>query len=546
MRFVQGGLGRPNALQSDRACLGWRGIAPAKGQAGAGRFVTGQICQDHPSAHSNCLFEIPDTEGASMTIATHHPVALPGYDRSTLSPGIVHIGLGNFHRAHMAVYLDDLFALGQDHDWAILGAGVRAGDENMRQALAQQDYLSTVITLDPAGNSARRVGAMTGFVPVTDDNAPLIAAMTAPAIRIVSLTVTEGGYYVGPDGGFDASHPDITHDVAHPTKPRTAFGAILAALRTRHTAGTPPFTVMSCDNLPGNGHVTHATVTGLARLQDATFATWVDANVAFPNGMVDRITPATGARERALATSFGLSDSVPVTAEGFRQWVLEDNFPTGRPALERVGVTFTNQVHAFEAMKIRILNGGHAIIAYPSALMGLTHVHEAMAHPLIRAFLRKVETDEVLPHVAPVPDTSIPAYLDLIVERFSNPEIADTTARLCLDGSNRQPKFIVPSLTDNLAAGVVPHGLILLSALWCHYCAGVTDAGVAIPPNDPDWDALQARAKAAKSDPAQWLQMATVYGEISHDARVVAAFAQALRDVQTMGTEAVLKACLAG
>lgn len=472
--------------------------------------------------------------------------ALPSYDRSALRPGIVHIGLGNFHRAHMAVYLDDLFALGLDQDWAILGAGVRPGDARMRQALADQDYLSTVITLDPAGHAARRIGAMTGFVPVADDNAPLIAAMTDPAIRIVSLTVTEGGYFVGADGGFDASHPDITHDAASPATPRTAFGAIIAALRARRAAGTPPFTVMSCDNLPGNGHVTHATVTGLARLQDAAFAAWVDAHVAFPNGMVDRITPATGDRERALAASFGLADPVPVTCEGFRQWVLEDNFPMGRPALEKVGVTFTDQVHVFEAMKIRILNGGHAIIAYPAALMGLNLVHEAMADPLIRAFLAKVETDEVLPFVAPVPDTSIPAYLDLIIQRFSNPEIADTTSRLCLDGSNRQPKFIVPSLADNLVAGRLPNGLILLSAFWCQYCAGLTDAGAVIPPNDPDWHALQARAQAAKSDPAVWLQMATVYGQIGLDARVVSAFASALQDIQAQGTRAVLTRYLAG
>jgi mannitol 2-dehydrogenase len=478
-------------------------------------------------------------KGARMSVAQ------PAYDRASLKPGIVHIGLGNFHRAHMAVYLDDLFALGQDHDWAILGAGVRAGDAAMRDALAAQDYLSTVITLDPKGNSARRVGAMTGFVPVQADNAPLIAAMTDAAIRIVSLTVTEGGYYVAASGGFDATHPDIAHDAANPGAPVTAFGAILVALRARNAAGTPPFTVMSCDNLPGNGHVTHATVTGLARLQDAGFADWVDAHVAFPNGMVDRITPATGARERAMAAQFGLNDPVPVTCEGFRQWVLEDHFPMGRPALEKVGVTFTTQVHAFEAMKIRILNGGHAIIAYPAGLMDITFVHEAMAHPLIRAFLMKVEQDEVLPHVPPVPDTSIPAYLDLIANRFANPQVADTVRRLCLDGSNRQPKFIVPSLRNHLATGALPHGLILLSALWCHYCAGVTDSGAAIAPNDPDWDALQARAIAAKSDPAVWLQMDAVYGDLGRDPRLVGTFSKALGDVQAHGTAAVLEAYLA-
>ena len=467
-------------------------------------------------------------------------VCLPAYDRKRLTPGIVHIGLGNFHRAHMAVYLDDLFALGEGQDWAILGAGVREGDARMRDALVAQDCLSTVIELDPNGPRARRIGAMTGFIAVQPDNAALIAAMSDPAIRIVSLTVTEGGYFVDAKGGFDAGHQDIAHDAANPLQPRTAFGAILAALRLRRAAGHAPFTVMSCDNLPGNGHVTHATVTGLARLQDLDFADWVDASVAFPNGMVDRITPATGPHERALAAEFGLDDPVPVTCEPFRQWVLEDNFPTGRPALEKVGVTFTSHVHAYEAMKIRILNGGHAIIAYPSALMDITLVHEAMADPLIRGFLTKVEKDDILPHVAPVPDTNITAYLALIIDRFSNPRIADTTARLCLDGSNRQPKFIVPSLRDNLAGGRVPEGLILLSAFWCHYCAGVTDSGAVIAPNDPDWDALQARARLARADPSAWLSLATVYGDLAQNAVFAKAFAVHLGAIQRDGTKAVL------
>ncbi|MGB8811978.1 MAG: mannitol dehydrogenase family protein, partial [Paracoccaceae bacterium] len=437
-----------------------------------------------------------------------YPLSLPTYDRSQLTPGIVHIGLGNFHRAHQAVYLDDLFAMGEGQDWAILGAGVRTGDAKMRDALAAQDYLSTVIELDPAGPRGRRIGSMIGFIAVEPANGALIAAMSDPAIRIVSLTVTEGGYYIdAATGSFDANNPDIVADAAHPATPNTAFGAILAALKARRTAGVPPFTVMSCDNLPGNGHVTRTTVLGLAKLSDPAFADWVAAHVAFPNGMVDRITPATGPRERALAARFGLDDPVPVTCEPFRQWVLEDNFPLGRPALEKVGVTFTDQVHRFEAMKIRILNGGHAIIAYPSALMDLTLVHEAMGNPLVRAFLDKVERTEVLPYVQPVPDTNLDDYLALIVDRFSNPEIADTTARLCLDGSNRQPKFIVPSLRDNLAAGKMPDGLILLSALWCRYCYGETESGKVIPPNDPAWDQLQAVARAARDNPVAWLGM---------------------------------------
>lgn len=479
---------------------------------------------------------------------TPPPVALPAYDRTALTPGIVHIGLGNFHRAHMAVYLDDLMAMGLAQDWAILGAGVRDGDARMRDAMLAQDCLSTIIELDPKGRTARRVGAMTGFIEVQADNAALIAAMSDPAIRIVSLTVTEGGYFIDPASGqFDPHHAEIAYDAAHPLAPRTAFGAILAALRARHAAGVAPFTVMSCDNLPGNGHVTQAAVVGLARLSDPDFAAWAQANVAFPNGMVDRITPATGPRERAMAAEFGLAkDPVPVTCEPFRQWVLEDHFPAGRPPLERVGVTFTKDVHAYEAMKIRILNGGHATIAYPGGLMDVEFVHEAMAHPLISGFLDKVEREEIIPYVAPVPDTDLNAYYDLIRSRFSNPEVADTERRLCLDGSNRQPKFIIPSLRDALAAGGKIEGLALVSALWCRYCAGTTDQGTVIEPNDPDWTNLQRLALAAKADPSIWIGQAAIYGDTGQDPRFAAAFATALQRLWTEGTEKTLARYLAG
>ncbi|MEY4983133.1 MAG: hypothetical protein RIR62_1399 [Pseudomonadota bacterium] len=479
--------------------------------------------------------DIKDKTTMTATVRT------PAYDRTRLTPGIVHIGLGNFHRAHMAVYLDDLFAMGEGHDWAILGAGVREGDARMREALLAQDCLSTVIELDPRGKSARRVGAMTGFLPVQADNAALVAAMSDPRIRIVSLTVTEGGYFVDPaTGTFDPTHPEIVADARSPDAPKTAFGAILAALRARRAAGTPPFTVLSCDNLPGNGHVTRAAVAGLARLSDPALADWVTASVAFPNGMVDRITPATGPRERAMAAAFGIDDPVPVTCEPFRQWVLEDHFPAGRPPLEKVGVTFTPHVHAFETMKIRILNGGHAIIAYPGGLMDIEFVHQAMADPLIRGFLEKVEREEIIPVVPPVPGTDLTAYLALILDRFSNPEVADTERRLCLDGSNRQPKFIIPSLRDNLAAGRLPRGLILESALWCRYCMGVTDGGADIAPNDPNWDRLHTTARTAATDPARWLAMGDIYGDTGRDPAVIAAFAGFLTDLGQRGTRAVL------
>ena len=454
----------------------------------------------------------------------------------------MHIGLGNFHRAHLAVYMDDLFSMGLDQDWAILGAGVRAPDLRMREALTAQNCLSTVIELDPTGRSARRIGAMIDFLPVEADNASLITAMSRPEIRIVSLTVTEGGYFVDGAGQFDIAAPEIVADSANPTRPATAFGAIVAALRARHLAGIMPFTVMSCDNLPGNGNVARHAVVGTARLSDPDLAAWIERTVAFPNAMVDRITPATGPRELAIAAEFGLgADLVPVTCEPFRQWVLEDNFPEGRPAWEKVGATFTPHVHAYETMKIRILNGGHALIAYPGGLKGIHFVHEAMADPLIAAFLDAVQTREILPIVPPVPGQNLSDYKALIIARFSNPDVADTERRLCLDGSNRQPKFIIPSIRDALAAGHKAEGLTLLSALWCRYCYGVTEAGEKIAPNDPNWDALQTRAKAARTTPAVWIAMDQVYGDLIKDAGFVARFCEALDYVWAKCVDAALK-----
>jgi mannitol 2-dehydrogenase len=463
----------------------------------------------------------------------------PRYDRGRLTPGIVHIGLGNFHRAHMAVYLDDLFALGEGHDWAILGAGVRSPDARTRDALQAQDWLSTVIELDPRGKRARRVGAMIDFIEVDPSNRPLITAMCRPEIRIVSMTVTEGGYFIAPaTGQFDLAAPEIVQDGKTPNHPTTAFGAIVAALKIRRDSNYPAFTVLSCDNLPGNGDAAKAATIGLARLSDPALADWIATHVAFPNGVVDRIAPATGSRERAMAATFGLADDpVPVTCEPFRQWVLEDRFSSGRPALEKVGVTFSGDVHAFEAMKLRILNGGHAIIAYPSGIKGIEYAHEAMADEAIASFVDKVQIEEILPIVPEVPGQDLVAYKNSALERFTNPEIADTTRRLCFDGSNRQPKFIIPSIRDNLSKGIMPKGLILESAMWCRYCYGIDERGQDIAPNDPDWKALTALAHDAKNDPGRWIGMRAIYGELADDQEFAAAFTEALQLIWSRGVE---------
>ncbi|MFC3703496.1 mannitol dehydrogenase family protein [Devosia honganensis] len=472
--------------------------------------------------------------------------ATPRYRRETLSPGIFHFGIGNFHRAHQAVYLDALFNLGEDHDWAIIGAGVRDADEVMRGKLRAQDWLTTVVEQEADGSAARVTGAMIDYLSPGDTEA-IIDRLADPNTRIVSLTITEGGYYIDPASqSFDPSHPDIVHDAAHSDAPGTVFGLILAGLLRRRDAGIPAFTVMSCDNIPGNGAVTENAVAGLAALIDPALAQWVRSTVSFPNGMVDRITPATSERERRiLADAFAIDDAAPVFCENFRQWVLEDDFPAGRPALEKVGVQFVSDVAPYEHMKIRILNGGHATIAYPAGLLDIHFVHEAMEHPLISAFLRKVEREEIIPVVPPVPDTDLHDYFRLCEQRFANPRIGDTVRRLALDGSNRQPKFIVPSIADRIESGAGLTGLALVSAFWCRYCHGTTDSGATIEPNDPAWDRLTAQAERARKNPAAWLEMTDIYGALSQDAGFIETFSHALATIWTIGTAATLERYLA-
>lgn len=473
-------------------------------------------------------------------------VARPAYDQKKLTPGIVHIGVGNFHRAHLAVYLDSLFNMGLDHDWGIIGAGVMAADEKTRDILASQDYLSTIVEQDNDVSSARITSPMIGFIS-PHDRQGLIAQMADPAIRIVSLTITEGGYMINPaTGRFDPAHPAIVADAKSPDDPKSAFGLILAGLRKRRAKGLLPFTVMSCDNVPHNGVVTRNAVAGLAQLFDPELAQWVTEHVAFPNAMVDRITPATSDRERQMTRDmFGVDDKWPVFCEAFKQWVVEDHFPAGRPRFEKVGAQFVDDVTPFEMMKIRILNGGHAVIAYPGGLLDVHYVHEAMQHPLIHAFFEKVELEEIVLTVPPVPDTDTHDYYKLIERRFSNPKIGDTVRRLCLDGSNRQPKFIVPPIADRLKAGLSVEGLALESALWCRYCYGVSDSGKVIEPNDPSWDRLQQLSQTAKNDPAAWLSMRDIYGDTADNAAFSKPFATWLKALWAEGTEAVLKRYLA-
>lgn len=473
--------------------------------------------------------------------------AVPAYRRDQLTPGILHFGVGNFHRAHQAIYLHELFNLGRDLDFAIVGAGVMPSDRLMKEKLAAQDYLTTVVEQDNNRSAATVTGPMIDILTAPDYDR-IIAALADPAIRIVSMTITEGGYFIDPaTGAFDPKHPAMVADAADPAHPKSVFGLIIAGLKARRAAGLAPFTVMCCDNIPGNGEVTEATVTGLAKLSDPDFAHWIHENVAFPNSMVDRITPATGEREISITRdTYAIEDNWPVFCEEFKQWVMEDKFPLGRPALEEVGVTFVADVAPYELMKLRILNGGHAAIAYPAALMDIHFVHEAMENPLVKGFLEKLERDEIIPIVPPVPNTDLNDYFQLIDRRFSNPKIGDTIPRLAQDGSNRQPKFILPSTADRLARGLDVVGLALVSALWCRYFEGQSDSGKAITFNDPNAERLHATALRSKQEPLAFLELSDIFGSVGTDPLFRQRFATALNSLRSVGTAETLKRYLEG
>ena len=471
----------------------------------------------------------------------------PSYDRGALTPGIIHIGLGNFHRAHQAWYLHRLMQEGLAHNWAILGAGVMPYDGKMREKLIAQDCLTTLIELDPSGTKAEVVGSMIDYLPIEQGNAPLIAAMAEPSIRIVALTVTEGGYYLDPaTGGLDQNHPDMVHDAAHPETPKTAFGAMVAALKLRRASGVGPFTGQSCDNLQSNGKVLQQAVVSLARMSDPDLADWIEANCTFPNSMVDSIVPATGPRELELAASLGIDDAAPVTHENFRQWVIEDDFCAGRPDWDKAGATFSDAVHDYETMKIRILNAGHQVVANVGELLSVETISGCMAHPKILALFKKVQAEEITPYVKAVPDMTPADYAVLIERRFANSAIVDTTRRVAFDGSSRHTGFVLPIIRDALGAGGSIQGLALVEALWARMCEGTREDGSKIDANDPYWDDLQTVARAAKSDPAKWLEQGHIYGDLAANKGFADAFEHWLGLIWRDGTAAALDAYTKG
>ncbi len=476
-------------------------------------------------------------------------IARPRYDRSAAKVGMVHLGVGAFHRVHQAVYADDLLAAGH-MDWAICGASLRSPDTS--QALDPQDGLYTLGVRSGAGDELRVIGALKRTLVAPRDPAALLAAMTDPAVRIVSLTVTEKGYCHDPaTGELDEAHADIAADLATPERPRSAPGLLVEALRLRRAAGFAPFTVLCCDNLPANGETVGRVTRRLARLRDADLGAYVEGDVAFPSTMVDRIAPATTDADRAfVAARLGMEDAWPVMAEPFSQWVVEDHFPAGRPPFEAVGVEMVADVAPFEHMKLRLLNGAHSSLAYLGYLAGCETIAETMARAPFARLVERLQDEEMTPTLHVPPGTDIAAYKHALRDRFRNPALRHRTWQIAMDGSQKLPQRLLAAARERLAAGADIRFIALGVAGWMRYVTGIDEAGGPIDVRDPLAARLRAAADGAGRDPHRLaealLGVRDIFGvDLPADPRFKAVVSAHLASLLARGAAATVAAVVA-
>ncbi len=471
----------------------------------------------------------------------------PSYDRAKLKEGILHIGVGGFHRSHQALYLDDLFEAGEPNwDWAICGVGIMPQDAAMNKALKDQDCLYTLVERIGNKSSARIIGSLKEYLFGYEQPEAVFDRIADPAIKIISLTATEGGYcFHQGSGELDLENKSIQNDLKNPQKPQTIFGYLATGLERRRKANAGPVTLLSCDNLQGNGHVAKRTLLAFCAQSNKDLVPWIEQNVSFPNCMVDRITPATTDAERDFVrTTYGLEDAFPVVAEPFKQWVVEDSFISGRPALEKVGVQFTSDVAPYEKMKIRLLNATHSAMGYLGYLCGYRYIYEIAQAPEFMPYLKALMDEEVTPLIDNVPGVNLGEYKASLMERFANESIKDQALRICMDGSSKLPKFIFPSISEQLALNGPIRRLTLCVASWIRFLEAKDEKGEEIPIQDPMAERL---TKAAQSgDLKALLAMTDIFGDLGSNERFVKELTELLASLHEKGARKTLGSVVAG
>ncbi|MGE2729753.1 mannitol dehydrogenase family protein [Mycolicibacterium vaccae] len=457
-------------------------------------------------------------------------IATPSYDRSQIGVGIVHFGVGGFHRAHQAMYIDRLLELGKATEWGICGVGLLPGDRRMAEVMDAQDGLYTLLLEKPDGSrEARVIGSIVDYRYGPDDPEGVIELLAAPSTRIISLTITEGGY-----------HLDALPEVS-------VYALVTEALARRRARGGTAPTIVSCDNIEGNGDVARTAFTTYAERTDPALAEWINTHTRFPNSMVDRITPVTTPEViGTVAAEFGVDDQWPVVAEPFTAWVLEDSFSDGRPPLEDVGVLMVDDVTPYELMKLRLLNASHQALCYFAYLAGYRLVHDAASDPLFAEFLCRYMDSEATPTLQPVPGIDLDDYKRTLIERFANPGVRDTIARLCYGSSDRIPQWLLPVVRENLESGAPVRLSAAVVASWARYDEGVDEHGGPIDVEDSRADVLVPLAKAQRENPTAFLEYRELFGDLVTHERFVQDYTWALDSLHRVGARATLEALVDG
>ncbi|TMM57169.1 mannitol dehydrogenase family protein [Maribacter algarum] len=459
-------------------------------------------------------------------IGNHIPV--PNYNRTTGTANIVHIGVGGFHRAHLAYYLHQLKQGGTATKWNIIGIGLREADKNIHEVLKAQDHLYTLMVKNPDGKIEPEViGSIVDFKMGTTDSESVIAQMAEANTKIVSLTITEGGYNFNPTTGeFNFDNPDIQHELRHPNDPITVYGFLAAALQRRRDAGLPAFTIMSCDNIEHNGDMARKMLLTFAEAQDQELANWIAKEVSFPNSMVDRITPVTTPADiETLAQNFGVQDAWPVTCEPFIQWVVEDKFPNGRPDFEKVGVQFVPDVGPYEKMKLRLLNAGHSVLGLLGALHGHPTINACVEDELFANYLRTFLDEEATPVLGDIKGINLTDYKNGLIERFANPNIKDSVSRICSESSAKLPKFLIATIHENLATGGSIKFATLVLAAWCYYSdKKVNQNGQPLEIIDAMQGKLHDAAKETANNSLAFIQLESLFGGLSENERFTSCY----------------------
>ncbi|QLG74131.1 hypothetical protein HG535_0G00160 [Zygotorulaspora mrakii] len=443
-------------------------------------------------------------------------IEVPNYSRQGVKQGIVHLGVGGFHRSHLALYMHRLMQQHNTKDWSICGVGLIKPDAIMRDDLNSQDCLYTLLERGIDKSTTRVIGSITSYMYAPENPRAVIEKMANPDTRIVSLTVTESGYYHSEaTASLQTEDPAIANDLKNPDTPCTIYGYLYEALLIRYNKGLAPFTVMSCDNMPENGKTLKSMLIAFAKLKNSKVASWISSEVASPNAMVDRVTPKTTDDDREyLAKILGIKDKCPVVCEPFIQWVLEDHFPQGRPDWEKVGVQVVSNVEPYELMKLRLLNGAHSEMGYLGYLAGYQYIHEVVTDPLINRYIRIMNREEVIPLLPKIEGVDFGEYSLSVLERFSNPAIKDQVSRICLMGSGKMPKYVLPSISEQLAKPDGKFDLLTLGvAGWFRYLRGVDMVGKEFEIEDVMASTLKEAANKGCDDPASLLGIETLFGD---------------------------------